>query len=112
MPEGDMDPEAAAKVAMGDEADAGAFDGSFDSGSDGPVARLFDGDADGPSVQELEADYSLPKAPAIALRGVLRVATGSGIPPAAEILLGGVMWVIQADATNDDDGGIEISENV
>ena len=65
--------------------------------------KLFDGDALGPSVQELEADYDLPKEISVILRGVLRVSTGSGVPPIAEIALGAFMWVTKQQSSADDD---------
>lgn len=71
-----------------------------DPGGQGPgswVGRLFDGDAPGPALQELEADYDLPREICIALRGVLRVANGSGVPPIAEIMLGIVIYVMTGE---------------
>jgi len=65
--------------------------------------KLFDGDAVGPSVDELEADYGLPKEISVILRGVLRVSTGSGVPPVAEIALGAFMWVTKQQKGADDD---------
>jgi hypothetical protein len=56
--------------------------------ADGPLGRLFDGSADGPSVGQLQADYNLPWHWSTALRGCCRVATGRGVPPAFEIVLG------------------------
>jgi len=82
----------------------------FDEPAGGPVDRggswfekLFDGDAVGPTVQELEADYDLPKEISVILRGVLRVSTGSGVPPIAEIALGAFMWVTKQQSSGDDD---------
>jgi len=65
--------------------------------------KLFDGDAVGPTVAELEADYDLPKEISVILRGVLRVSTGSGVPPVAEIALGAFMWVTKHKGSGDDD---------
>lgn len=63
----------------------------------GVMGRLFDGSVGGPSVDELRADYGLPREWSIALRGIVRVATGEGIPPAAEILMGSVMGMFKMD---------------
>lgn len=56
-----------------------------------PLGRLLDGNATGPAVSELESDYGIGKPWSIGLRGIVRAATGSGIPPLAEISLAGVM---------------------
>jgi len=87
---GDMDPEQAAQFAQ----DGPSVDDSPDApsggfgGADGPLSRLFDGDAPGPSTGELSQQYELERGEAVVGRGILRVATGSGVPPVAEILLG------------------------
>jgi hypothetical protein len=98
-----------------EDADNGQIQGPFDTGdsgsdsgespglspSSGPIDRLFDGDAPGPSTTELEQEYGMNKHQAVAGRGVLRTATGSGVPPIFEILFGGAMWVLstrEADA--------------
>lgn len=73
-------------------------------GSGGPLSRLFDGNAPGPSVQELQADYGLPRSWSIALRGCVRVATGSGIPPAFEIGLGSALGLRSMQTS--DGGGL------
>lgn len=58
----------------------------------GPLSRLLDGNADGPQVPELMQQYGIASRPvAIACRGCVRVGTGSGIPPLAEIVIGGVL---------------------
>jgi len=64
-------------------------------GSGDVASRLFDGSAHGPSVQELEGDYGLGREWSIALRGLVRAATGDGIPPVAEILMGSVLGAIK-----------------
>lgn len=97
---GDMSPEDAAAYAR-DETGGGGAEGpsggntGFGSSSTGPLDRLLDGDAQGPPTSELQRDYSVGNAPAIMLRGVLRTATGSGVPPIAEILMGGFLWLKQ-----------------
>jgi len=89
---GDMDPEQAAEYAQnGASADTGDAPAEPSSGfgrADSPLSRLFDGNADGPTTGELQTEYSLDRAEAVTGRGILRVATGSGVPPVAEILLG------------------------
>jgi hypothetical protein len=55
--------------------------------------KLLDGDAPGPTIQELQSTYEFPKEVSIVMRGVLRVSSGSGVPPIAEIILGAVLWV-------------------
>ena len=102
----DMDPSAAAQYAQGagDAADADGLSGGMDSGGggfpgaggDGPMGRLFDGDAPGPSTTELENEYGLPRWGSVLGRGILRTATGSGVPPIAEIVLGGLMGVAKS----------------
>ena len=59
-----------------------------------PVDRLFDGNAPGPTVDELQTTYPLEWHWATALRGVCRTATGDGVPPIAEIALGGGLGVM------------------
>jgi len=91
----------------------GADDGPTETtATGGPLKRLFDGDAPGPSTVELEQEYGMNKHQAVAGRGVLRTATGSGVPPIFEILFGGAMWVMKARGEegisiggSDDDGG-------
>jgi len=92
---GDMGATEAAEYATGGPAEPEGANGTLGNldTSTGPLQRLFDGDVSGPSVQEIEADYGLGKSVSIALRGVLRTATGSGVPPIAEIAVGGVLWV-------------------
>ena len=65
-----------------------------------PIDRLFDGDAPGPQVGELKADYEMPQWMAVLSRGVMRVATGSGVPPIAEILIGTVMGFMGTDLSS------------
>jgi len=72
--------------------------------------KLFDGDALGPTVAELEADYDLPKEVSVMLRGILRVASGSGVPPIAEIALGAFMYLTkqrQGGSNEDIPAGLE-----
>jgi len=75
--------------------------------SDGPLDRLFDGDASGPSTRELQQEYGLDRNQSVAGRGILRVATGSGVPPVFEILFGSVMWVMQ-QRTNGSDESVPV----
>lgn len=63
--------------------------------SGGPLDRLFDGDAHGPPVQEIESNYGIEGPWAIFLRGAVRTATGSGIPPIFELALGGGLGFVQ-----------------
>lgn len=72
-------------------------DESLSDPSTGPVDRLFDGDAPGPEVNELKADYDMPQWLAVLSRGIMRVATGGGVPPIAEILIGGIMGILGSD---------------
>jgi len=107
----EMDPQDAAAFATESEDGSGAFGEDLDEtggdeggaglGFDGPVGRLFDGDAPGPEVGQLRADYEMPQWMAVAARGVLRVATGSGVPPVFEILVGSVMGIMQAQDDQD-----------
>lgn len=75
----------------------------------GPLARLFDGDADGPPVGQMERDYGLPKPLAVAGRGAVRVGTGSGVPPFAEIMLGGLLFALAQQQGGD--GGEESADD-
>jgi len=115
-----MDPEDAAAFARGDtdgDSDAGQQSmGDLDDARggglspDGPLDRLLDGDVEGPAVGELQADYGFPQWMAVAARGVLRVARGSGVPPVFEILVGTVMGIMQTfggggEETADHDAG-------
>lgn len=86
------------------ESGGGADGGMGSVGSQGPLDRLFDGNVPGPGVGELEADYDVEKPWAIFLRGVTRVATGSGVPPIAEIVWGGGLGV--AKLQRDGEGGL------
>jgi len=117
----DMDPRDAAAYARGDGALEGAeglsggmdggSGGGFPGGADGPMRRLFDGNADGPSTTELEAEYGLERWQSVFGRGILRTATGTGVPPVAEILLGGFMGVAKnrggADSVDETTGAIQ-----
>jgi len=75
-------------VSGGDSDPAMDANGGLTPSGDGPMARLFDGDAPGPAVDEIRHDYGFPRWAAMVARGTLRVATGSGIPPAFEIVFG------------------------
>lgn len=71
-----------------------------------PMDRLFDGSAPGPAVGELKADYEMPQWLAVTSRGIMRVATGDGVPPIAEIVIGGAMGAMSSDmefTTGDDE---------
>lgn len=79
-------------------------------GGGGPLRRLLDGDADGPPVPSLMQDYGLSNRPlAIACRGCVRVGTGSGVPPLAEILIGGALLFL-AQQQGESDGGEDREE--
>jgi len=70
----------------------------------GPLSRLLDGDADGPQVPELMQQYGISSRPiAIACRGCVRVGTGSGIPPLAEIVIGGVLLFLSQQSDSEPD---------
>lgn len=81
--------------AVEDDAQLGETPGDTATTAEGPLGRLFDGNAAGPSVQELQGDYNLPWHWATALRGTCRTMTGSGVPPAFEILIGGGVGVAE-----------------
>ena len=93
----------------GETAEDPAADTGSPSRFGGPVDRLFDGSVGGPSVNELNGEYGIGREWSIALRGIIRVATGDGIPPAAEILLGSVMgfYSMQGDGVGSDSGEVE-----
>lgn len=77
--------------------------GSMPGGGSGPLSRLLDGNADGPQVPELMQQYGIDSRPiAIACRGCVRVGTGSGIPPLAEILIGGVLLFLSQQSDSDE----------
>jgi hypothetical protein len=84
-------------IEEGETDDMGGTDSMADTGSSSPLDRLFDGSAPGPSVGELRADYSMPQWLAVMSRGIMRVATGDGVPPIAEIIIGGVMGAMGRD---------------
>lgn len=86
-----MDPDAAAAYALGGDGAAPPSPGMGFGSAGGPLDRLFDGDCPGPSVGEIEMNYGLSKHWAVFMRGVVRVATGSGIPPIVEIAFGGAL---------------------
>lgn len=78
--------------------------GSMPGGGSGPLSRLLDGDADGPQVPELMQQYGIGSRPiAIACRGCVRVGTGSGIPPLAEIVIGGVLLFLSQQSDSEPD---------
>lgn len=91
----DADPDTAAEFALGGDVqmDSGRGVSFGEPGVASPASRLFDGDAPGPSIPELEREYGISeKYITMPLRGILRVSTGSGVPPIVEILLGGVLF--------------------
>jgi hypothetical protein len=75
---------------------------------DGIMQRAFDGDRDGPTVDSLKSDYGLSQESAIAGRGLVRMGTGSGVPPVFELGLGGGLLALREreknDEINDDPG--------
>jgi hypothetical protein len=82
-----------------------------DDSGEGIGARLLDGDRDGPSIDDMKNDYGLGQEGAIAGRGIVRLATGGGVPPAFEIVAGGVLGALKLsedggplDREPDDDG--------
>jgi len=77
--------------------------GSQQGGTSGPLSRLLDGTADGPQVPPLMEQYGISSRPlAIACRGCVRVGTGSGIPPLAEIVIGGVLLFLSQQSDSDE----------
>jgi len=78
-------------------------DGPSPNGSQSWFEKLLDGDAPGPSIQELQSTYEFPKEVSIVMRGVLRVSSGSGVPPIAEIILGSVLWVTKQQQSGGSD---------
>lgn len=88
-----------------DEPGAGEVEDATDDGPDpsaaptggsaSPIARLFDGSADGPAVDDVQRDYGIPREIAVIVRGTVRAATGDGIPPIAEIAIGGGLFAIK-----------------
>jgi hypothetical protein len=96
--------------------DMGAGSGMEDTNTAGsPLDRLFDGSAPGPQVGELKADYDMPQWLAVLSRGIMRVATGDGVPPIAEIVIGGVMGAMGMDglslSRDGDDNGSRGTQN-
>jgi hypothetical protein len=82
-----------------------------DEPGEGIAGRLLDGDRDGPSIDDMKNDYGLGQEGAIAGRGIVRLATGGGVPPAFEIVAGGVLGALKLsedggplDREPDDDG--------
>jgi hypothetical protein len=69
--------------------------------SDGILSRAFDGNRDGPTVSDLKNEYGLGREMAIAGRGITRMATGGGVPPAFEIVVGSVLGALKLS----EDGG-------
>jgi len=80
------------------------------SGSKSWFEKLLDGDAPGPSIQELQSTYEFPKEVSIVMRGVLRVSSGSGVPPIAEIILGSVLWVTKQQNAGGSDMPTDVSD--
>jgi len=80
------------------------------SGSQSWFEKLLDGDAPGPSIQELQSTYEFPKEVSIVMRGVLRVSSGSGVPPIAEIILGSVLWVTKQQNGASSDMPTDVSD--
>lgn len=91
---------------LDDSADGDPAGEQAASPASSPMGRLFDGNAQGPSTTELKADYGVPQWLAITLRGILRVATGEGVPPLFEITFGGAMGAYKyADSADLGDSG-------
>jgi len=87
--------------------------GSMPGGGSGPLSRLLDGNADGPQVPELMQQYGISSRPiAIACRGCVRVGTGSGIPPLAEIAIGGVLLFLSQQSGDNDEPDAADMENI
>jgi hypothetical protein len=113
----DMNPDEAAQYAQGenkatDESFPESENGFSSSGnmSDGPMERLFDGGAPGPAVDELRRDYDLPRSLAICGRGIVRVGTGDGVPPVAEIIGGSIMAMLEHRDGSDESTAGELAE--
>jgi hypothetical protein len=116
----DMNPDEAAQYATGDgdRDDAAIHEGTiggdgFEGGglsSSGPMERLFDGGAPGPAVDELRRDYDLPRSLAICGRGIVRVGTGDGVPPVAEIIGGSIMAMLEHRDGSDESTAGELAE--
>lgn len=89
---------AGAGTATGGEAAGGAAGGMAGGmGGGGTIIdRLFDGSAPGPAVPQLMQQLGLERPHAMIARGVMRVSTGDGVPPIAEILIGMVLTVMNA----------------
>jgi len=84
---------------------------AVDDSGEGIGARLLDGDRDGPSIDTLRDDYGLEREGAIAGRGIVRLATGGGVPPVFEIVVGSTLGALKMsedggplDREPDDDG--------
>jgi hypothetical protein len=76
--------------------DEGGLDGEIGDGevsSNSAFSRLLDGNITGPTVDTLKSQYSIAYHWALALRGVIRAATGEGVPPLWEITVGSLMGV-------------------
>lgn len=67
----------------------------------GITERLFDGGVSGPTTDELQSEYGLSNPWAISLRGAIRAATGSGVPPIFELVFGGALGVMQYQESGD-----------
>ena len=92
------------------------LDGDIEDGGPAPTGskswfeKLLDGDSPGPSIQELQSTYEFPKEVSIVMRGVLRVSSGSGVPPIAEIILGSVLWVTKQQNGGSSDMPTDVSD--
>lgn len=64
--------------------------------SSGALGRLFDGTAGGPSLEQIRSDYNLSLHWGMFTRGTVRAATGTGIPPIAEIVMGAILGTVKA----------------
>lgn len=91
MTDGDVPDSPFEPVDEDTEDPTGMDSGGLSGPAGNPISRAFDGSVDGPPVSKFEQDYGLEQPEAIGLRGVVRMATGSGVPPIGELLLAGVL---------------------
>lgn len=80
----------------------GDSDSDRNSPSGGPAGRLLDGQAPGPSIGELQREYSLSRPVAMIVRSVVRIGTGTGVPPLAEALIGALLMFLQRAGDDSD----------